>query len=185
MSTTTTTTGYRFTIIRQSYPYPVYSITRKGETEPFGTVQQTRDSGWTHSAAWSARSIIDESVRVGDTSREKAAKALEHRMLPQEERDRLEVQWRAEGEAERQAADERIAQEKLDQLRSPEHQAAALTEAFHVLFDIKEAAAGHDPGWYYTYEAINRLKDIMEANGIEVPKRYDGDGRTVENGGLS
>jgi hypothetical protein len=57
---------------------------------------------------------------------------------------------------------------------------AALTEAFHLLFDIKDEARDAnkvDSVAGKCYTAINAIKDVMKALGYTPPTRYDGDGR--------
>lgn len=55
-----------------------------------------------------------------------------------------------------------------------------LTEAYHTIFDIKDAAkdAGQIDGIFSKcYAAVSALSDLMEALGYTVPTRFDGDGR--------
>lgn len=177
---------YRFHVIKKGYPFPTYSVTRKGETEPFGTVQQRNASSWTESASWSARST-DESVRAIESTREGAAKALEFRLLPADERARIRAEEDAAWEAKRAQAQAEATQRKLEALRSPEHQEEALVEAYHVLFDIKDAGDASqiaDTKARAAWEALWALDALMREVGLDVPRRFDNDGRTVGNGGL-
>lgn len=60
---------------------------------------------------------------------------------------------------------------------------AALTEAYHTAFDIKDEAkdAGQRDGLFYAcYEATNHLADLIARLGGTPPNRFDGDGRPPE-----
>ena len=71
---------------------------------------------------------------------------------------------------------------------------AVLQEAYHVLFDLKDSVPTIE-GFGYAeraqdqraelFDALRALKQVMRTYGIEVPHRFDGDGRTVENGGIA
>lgn len=52
-----------------------------------------------------------------------------------------------------------------------------LTEAYHAVFDVKDGLAPGRPGWYEAYEALSKIAEVMKVLGIEVPVRYDGEGR--------
>lgn len=67
---------------------------------------------------------------------------------------------------------------------------ADLTEAYHVIFDVKDEAAEHarinlgDPTVrdaeairYRAYETIQHLSRLMAMLGFTVPNRMDGEGR--------
>lgn len=55
-------------------------------------------------------------------------------------------------------------------------EAESLTEAFHVLFDIKDKTED-DSVRYSAYQAVNAIKQTMYKLGMTVPERYDGQGR--------
>lgn len=55
-------------------------------------------------------------------------------------------------------------------------QAESLTEAYHVIFDIKDRT--NDNGIKYAcYEALQKMAVVMELLKVTVPIRFDGDGR--------
>jgi len=166
----------------------VYEVRRVGETEPFATVVKTRDGGWYETPTWRAKSLADETVGAAGDSREHAVQKLEVYLLPTEVRERLEAESAARYEAERAAQAERMAQAQLDELHSSEHREEALVEAYHVLFDIKDAGDASriaDTKARAAWDAIQALDALMREDGIDVPRRFDGDGRTEANGGLS
>lgn len=51
-----------------------------------------------------------------------------------------------------------------------------LTEAFHLLFDVKDSVRPV-AARYALYEAIDKVKEAMRALGYVIPRRFDGDGR--------
>lgn len=53
-----------------------------------------------------------------------------------------------------------------------------LTEAYHVIYDVKDANLRLDAVRYAAYEALQKLAELMRALDIEVPDRYDNEGRT-------
>lgn len=54
-----------------------------------------------------------------------------------------------------------------------------LAEAFHTLYDLKDAAAarGDDEARLAAYEALTALRYVFEVEGVEMPRRFDGAGR--------
>jgi hypothetical protein len=66
---------------------------------------------------------------------------------------------------------------------------AVLIEAYHVAYDHCEAMAALPFKQRFEIQDVPEtlraaLAAMFRAHGIVVPHRYDGDGRTVENGGL-
>jgi len=56
-------------------------------------------------------------------------------------------------------------------------QSTQLTEAYHVIYDVKDAHLDNDFVRFATYGALGQLATVMDALGIPVPDRRDGDGR--------
>lgn len=56
-----------------------------------------------------------------------------------------------------------------------DEQAAKLVEAFHLIYDVKDALAPGCPAAYAAYEAIEAIKGNLRPT--DIPKRRDGDGR--------
>lgn len=52
-----------------------------------------------------------------------------------------------------------------------------LTEAYHLVFDIKDALVKRPSDRYKAYEAANAIANLMQALEVEVPERFDGEGR--------
>ena len=52
-----------------------------------------------------------------------------------------------------------------------------LIEAYHAIYDVKDANLHDDNIRSKAYETLSWLEMLMEDLGIEVPRRYDGEGR--------
>lgn len=50
-----------------------------------------------------------------------------------------------------------------------------LTEAFHLVYDVKDAHPAGSPAAYACYEAINAIKAVLDPS--DIPHRTDGTGR--------
>lgn len=54
---------------------------------------------------------------------------------------------------------------------------APLVEAYHVIFDAKDAHQDNDHIRNAAYRALSELADLMGLLGTPVPTRFDGEGR--------
>lgn len=54
---------------------------------------------------------------------------------------------------------------------------ADLIEAFHAIYDVKDAHLDEDDIRVAAYNALRELELLMHLTGYEVPDRYDGTGR--------
>jgi hypothetical protein len=52
-----------------------------------------------------------------------------------------------------------------------------LVEAFHAVYDVKDAHHSNEYVRVLGYETLSRIKDLMIHLDIEVPRRYDKEGR--------
>jgi len=52
-----------------------------------------------------------------------------------------------------------------------------LIDAYHAIYDAIDAAAGNDDIVWSGFEAIRHLCDVMREKGVEVPRRFAGEGR--------
>ena len=73
-----------------------------------------------------------------------------------------------------------------EQKMTPEE---TLVEAYHVIFDLKDetppTGLENNQRRMDLYGALNSVENVLTRHlGVERPNRFDGDGRTVENGGL-
>jgi len=59
------------------------------------------------------------------------------------------------------------------------NRAAALTEAYHVIYDEKDRGLDDELVRITAYETLRYLGDLMNVLGVTVPIRRDGDGRPV------
>lgn len=106
---------YKFPIKTSTHPYNVYYIARSingGTFQTIGTVRQTQQADWGHSASWWAQTT-DESVKASGTTRKAAVSSLEFRLQGSEYADRKRAEYLAE-QAERQ----RLVQEELEARRA-------------------------------------------------------------------
>lgn len=53
----------------------------------------------------------------------------------------------------------------------------ALTEAYHAIYDVKDEFLDNELLRIKAYAAAAALANLMEAIGVEVPTRFDGEGR--------
>lgn len=56
--------------------------------------------------------------------------------------------------------------------------AAALTEAYHAVYDVKDKVPAGSQAFVLCYEACSKIADLMTAQGFTPPERFDGQGRT-------
>jgi len=68
-------------------------------------------------------------------------------------------------------------------------QVKVLTEAYHVLFDLKDASPPPSESDSLDVrvtlrDALRGLSAALAVTGHNAPRRFDGEGRTVDNGGL-
>lgn len=54
---------------------------------------------------------------------------------------------------------------------------ADLTEVFHSIYDLKDEHIENEPIRVACYKALVYVEQLMEATGVEIPNRHDGDGR--------
>jgi hypothetical protein len=52
-----------------------------------------------------------------------------------------------------------------------------LTEAFHIIYDVKDAVHDSSELLYEAYEALQKLTTLLRSLGLDVPVRYDLEGR--------
>lgn len=56
-----------------------------------------------------------------------------------------------------------------------------LTEVFHSIYDLKDEHIENEPIRVACYKALVYVEQLMEATGLEIPNRHDGDGRPHRN----
>lgn len=60
---------------------------------------------------------------------------------------------------------------------SIESVADVLTEAYHLVFDVKDACETTSDARYLAYEACSKIAALMSELGFDAPARFDGQGR--------